>query len=95
MSYFLISVSISVFGCGCPLEFFGHSIVFVRSGAEDAIVSAFNFSSSLIFLLLGSTFPSSSWRGPIPAHIVELFFRKFVEKFGVYKVYKRTKILEV
>ena len=31
-------------------------------------------SRSLIFLLFGSKFPPSTWRSPIPALIVELFF---------------------
>ena len=45
-----------------------------------------SFSSSLIFLLLGSWFPSSYWRGPIPALIVVFFFYGFVEVFWVFLI---------
>ena len=40
-----------------------------------------SFSSSLIFLLLGYKFPFLSWKGPIPALIVELFFTILLKYF--------------
>ena len=56
-------------------------IVIIGSGVLKTLL-CYLFSSSLIFLLLGSKFPSSSWRGPIPALIV--FFYEFVEIFWVF-----------
>ena len=66
-------MSDSVFACGCPKKYFGYLIVIVGSGVLKTLLYC-SFNSLLIFLLLGSRFPSSSWRGPIPALIVELLF---------------------
>ena len=71
MSSLVILMSDSVFACGCPKKSFG-LIVIVGSGVLKTL-SYCSFSSSLIFLLPGSSFSSSSWRGPIPALIFELF----------------------
>ena len=73
MSCLVILMSDSVFGCGCPKKSFGYLIVIVGSLVQKMLLYC-SFSSSLIFLQLGSRFPSSSWRGPIPALIAELFF---------------------
>ena len=74
MSSLVILMSESIFACGClkrsseytslslgPKCWRGYCIV-------HSVVRSF-------FLLLGSKFPSSSWRGPIPVLIVELFFK--------------------
>ena len=79
----VILMSDSVFACGFPKKSFGYLIVIVGSGVLKTILYC-SFSNSLIFLLLGSRFSSSSWRGPIPALIVELFFYEFVEVFCVF-----------
>ena len=83
MCSLVILMSDSVFACGCAKKSFGYLIVIVGSGVLKTLLYC-SFSSSLIFLLLGSRFPSSSWRGPIAALIVELFFYEFVEVFGVF-----------
>ena len=57
-----------VFPRGCPKKSFIYVIVIVGSGVLKTLLYC-SFSSSFIFLLLGSKFPSSSWRGPIPALI--------------------------
>ena len=69
----VILMSGSVFHYGCPKKSFGYLIVIVGSGVLKTLLYC-SFSSSLIFLLLGSKLSFSSWRGPIPALIVELFF---------------------
>ena len=76
MSSLVILMSDSVFTCGCPKKSFGYLIVIVGPGVLMTLLYCPYFSSSLIFLFLvpGSKFPSLSWRGPIPALIVELFF---------------------
>ena len=70
----VILMSDSVFTCGCPKKSSGYLTVIVGSGVLKTLLYS-SFSSLLIFLFLGSRFPSSSWRGPIPALIVELFFK--------------------
>ena len=80
MCSLMILMSEGVFACGCPKK--SSAIVIVESGVLKMILYC-SFSISLIFLLLGSRFLSWSWRGPIPALIVELFFYKFVEIFCV------------
>ena len=82
MSSLVILMSESVFPCGCPKKSFEYLIVIVGSGVLKTLLYC-SFSSSLIYLFLGSMFPSSSWRGPIPALIFELFFNEFVEVFGI------------
>ena len=72
----------SVFHCGCPKKSFGCLIVIVGSGVLKTLLHC-SFSSLLTFWVLGSKFTSSSWRGPIPAMIFELFFYEFVEVFEV------------
>ena len=56
MSSLVIIVSYSVFPCGCPKKYFGYLTVIVGSGVLKTILYC-SFSSSLIFLLLGSKFP--------------------------------------
>ena len=73
MSSLVVLMSDSVFHCGCPKKSFGYFIVIVGSGVLKTLLHC-SFSCSLIFLLLGSKFPSLSWRGPIPALFIELFF---------------------
>ena len=82
MSSLVILMSDSVFICGCPKKSFGYLIVIVGSGVLKTLLYC-SFSSSLIFLLLCSRFPSTCWRGPIPALIAELIL-KFVEVFCVF-----------
>ena len=74
MSSLVILMSDSVFPCGCPKKSVGYLIVIDGSGVLKMLLYCL-FSSSLISLLLGSGFPSASWRGTIPALIVELFLR--------------------
>ena len=69
MSSIVILMSDSVFPCGCPKKSFGYLTVIAGSGVLKALLYC-SFSSLIIFLLLGSRFPYSSWRGQIPALIV-------------------------
>ena len=69
----VILMSDSVFTDGYPKKSFGYLIVIVGFGVLKTLLYC-SFSSLLIILLLGSKFPSSSWRSLIPALIVELFF---------------------
>ena len=83
MSSLVILISDSVFACGRPRKSFGDLIVIFRCwgrGAEDAIVLCIQY-SLLIFLLLGSRFLSSYWRGEIPTLIVELFITNLWKYF--------------
>ena len=77
MMYSLILMSNSVFPCGCPKksDTVGSNLIVIVGPGVPKTLLYYSFSRSLIFLLLGSRFPSSSWRGPIPALIAELFLR--------------------
>ena len=76
MSSLVILMSGSVFTCGRPKKSFEYVfIVIIGSGVLKTLLYC-----SFIFLLLGSKFPSSTWKGPIQAQIVELFFRNLQQK---------------
>ena len=85
MSSLVILMSDSVFQCGCPKKSFGYLIVIVGSGVLKSLLYCW-FSSSFIFLLLCSKFPSSSWIGPIPALIFELFFTNLQKYSGFFLI---------
>ena len=78
-------VSDSEFACGCPKKSIGYLIVIVGPRVHKTLLYC-SFSSSLIFLLLGSRFPSSFWRGPILALIFELFFTNLLKYFGFFLI---------
>ena len=80
MSSLVMLMSDSVFPCVCPKKSFGYLIVIVGSGVLKTLLYC-SVSSSLIFLLLSSGFPSSSWRGPILALIAELFVTNLKQYF--------------
>ena len=88
MSSHVILMSVSVFACGYPKKSFGYLILLyshccVRS-TEDAIVLFIQEFAH--FLLLGSRFPSSSWRGSIPALIIELFITNLYKYFWFFLI---------
>ena len=60
MCSLVMLMSASVFARGCPKKSFGYFIVIFGSRVLKMLLYC-SFSSSLIFLLLGSRFPSSSW----------------------------------
>ena len=74
MSSLVILMSDSVFACGCQKKSFEYLLVIVGSGVLRTLLYC-SFRSLFIFLLLGSRFLSSFWRGPIPASIVVLLLR--------------------
>ena len=73
MSSLVILMSDNLFACVYPKKSFGYLIVIVGSRVLKTLLYC-SFGNLLILGLLGSRFPSSSWRGQIPALIDELFF---------------------
>ena len=73
--YDYFSCNIDVWQCIClwvSKEVLWILIVIVGSGVLKTLLYC-SFSSSLSFWLLGFRFPSSSWRGPIPALTLSCF----------------------